>query len=261
MHELQIFENAEFGEVRFVEYEGKPYAVGVDVARMLEYARPSQAVVDNCKGIRKLRIPSMGGQQETNCISEGDIYRLIVKAADQSKNSQIQEKASKIESWVFDEILPTIRKNGSYTVQQNPQVALLKDYIESVGVAANILQVNEVSKITMLKKAFQLKGQPSEFLPNYVEGRVKYSATTLLEKNNVPYKAVAFNKRMEKAGLLEHKERKSTTKGIKKFWSLTEAGTEFGENQVSPNNPRETQPLYYEDMFPKLLNLLGETRE
>lgn len=183
MTELQIFENPEFGEVRFVEYEGKPYAVGVDVARMLEYARPSQAVVDNCKGIRKLRIPSTGGQQETNCISEGDIYRLIVKAADQSKNSQIQEKASKIESWVFDEILPTIRKTGSYTTQENPQVASLKDYIESVGVVAEILRVNEVSKITMLKKAFELKGQPTGFLPDYVEGREKRAATTLLKRN------------------------------------------------------------------------------
>lgn len=132
-------------------------------------------------------------------------------------------------------------------------------YVKSVEIVADMLKYNDVSKVAMLHKAYESYNLPTEFLPSYVEGRVKYSATTLLEKNNVPYKAVAFNKRMEKAGLLEHKERKSTTKGIKKFWSLTEAGMEFGENQVSPNNPRETQPLYYEDMFPKLLGILSHS--
>lgn len=84
MNELQIFNNLEFGNIRIVEVDGKPYAVGVDVAKSLEYAKPSQAIIDHCKGIRKLGIPSAGGKQETNVIPEGDIYRLIVKAADQS---------------------------------------------------------------------------------------------------------------------------------------------------------------------------------
>lgn len=118
MMELKIFNNPEFGEIRFVDYQGNPYAVGVDVARMLEYTKPSQAVINHCKGILKLGIPSDGGQQETNCIPEGDIYRLIVKAADQSKNPLIQEKASKIERWIFDEVLPSIRKHGAYLTPQ-----------------------------------------------------------------------------------------------------------------------------------------------
>jgi prophage antirepressor-like protein len=62
MNDLQLFNNAEFGEVRTATIEGKPYAVGVDVARALDYERPSQAITDNCKGIRKLRIPSGRGE-------------------------------------------------------------------------------------------------------------------------------------------------------------------------------------------------------
>lgn len=255
MNQLEIFNNPNFGEIRFVEYEGKPYAVGIDVARMLEYTNPSKAIIDHCKGVTKLGIPSSGGQQETNCIPEGDIFRLIVKAADQSKNPQIQEKASKIESWIFDEVLPAIRSKGSYSFQQPTQ---LKDYIESVAVAAQMLQLNNVSKIIMLKKAFEAKGQPTTFLPDYTEGRAKFSASTLLKKFDVPFKSVEFNKRMEAAGLLEHKERPSKTKGVKKFWSLTETGLTFGENQISPANPRETQPLYYEDTFPQLVQRLEE---
>jgi prophage antirepressor-like protein len=117
-NDLQLFNNAEFGEVRTAVINGKPYAVGVDVARALDYERPSQAITDNCKGIRKLRIPSGGGKQETNMIPEGDIYRLIIKAADQSRNSAIKAKAERFERWLFDEILPSIRKHGAYITRE-----------------------------------------------------------------------------------------------------------------------------------------------
>ena len=71
-NQLQIFTNEEFGEIRMVEVNGKPYAVGVDIARALEYSNPSKAVIQHCKGITKLGIPSEGGIQETNVIPEGD---------------------------------------------------------------------------------------------------------------------------------------------------------------------------------------------
>ena len=114
MKELQVFSNQEFGDVRAVEVDGKPYVVGVDVARALDYANPSKAVIDHCKGISKLGIPSAGGIQEINVIPEGDIYRLIVKAADQSRNPDIKVRAERFERWVFDDVLPTIRRHGAY---------------------------------------------------------------------------------------------------------------------------------------------------
>jgi prophage antirepressor-like protein len=120
MNELAIFESEEFGAVRAVTVEGKPHFVGVDVARALGYAYPSQAVGDHCKGIAKLPIPSVNQHgaevmQETNVIPEGDVYRLIVKAADQSRSAGIKEKAERFERWVFDDVLPSIRKTGSYS--------------------------------------------------------------------------------------------------------------------------------------------------
>lgn len=126
MNNLQVFQNNEFGEVRVTEIDGKPYAVGVDVARVLDYANPSKAVIDHCKGISKIGIPSVGGVQETNVIPEGDIYRLIVKAADQSRNPDIKAKAEKFEMWLFDEVLPSIRKHGAYmTAELSPQLQVL----------------------------------------------------------------------------------------------------------------------------------------
>ena len=110
MNNLEIFKNEEFGEIRTVEVDGKPYFVGIDVARALGYSNPSKAVTQHCKGVTKLGIPSKGGKQETNCILEGDLYRLIV-------HSELPS-AQRFESWVFDEVLPSIRKNDGYIVGQ-----------------------------------------------------------------------------------------------------------------------------------------------
>ncbi|WP_124067414.1 ORF6C domain-containing protein [Clostridium sp. E02] len=106
MNDLKIFNNAEFGQIRTVELEGKIYFVGVDVARALGYSNPSKAVIQHCKGVTKKGIPSQGGKQKTNCIPEGDLYRLIT-------HSELPS-AEQFESWVFDEVIPSLRKYGHY---------------------------------------------------------------------------------------------------------------------------------------------------
>jgi anti-repressor protein len=63
--------------------------------------------------------------QQTNVIPEGDIYRLIVIAADQSRNPDIKEKAERFEQWVFDEVLPSIRKHGGYLTPEKVEEVLL----------------------------------------------------------------------------------------------------------------------------------------
>lgn len=71
MNNLKIFNNKEFGEIMTLIIEGKFHAVGIDVAKALGYAKPIQAVIDHCKGIRKLGIPSEGGMQETSSKVDG----------------------------------------------------------------------------------------------------------------------------------------------------------------------------------------------
>ena len=124
---VKVFDNEQFGKIRMVVVDGKPYAVGIDVTRALEYANPSKAVIDHCKGITKLGIPSSGGVQETNVIPQGDIVRLITKAADQSKNENIKAKAEKFESWIFDEVIPTVLETGSYSAKQAPAIDTAKE--------------------------------------------------------------------------------------------------------------------------------------
>ena len=106
MNELQIFNNPEFGEIRTIEIEGKPYFVASDEAAALGYANPRKAVSDHCKGVTKRDTPTSSGVQSMSYIGEGDLYRLIMKSKLPS--------AEKFESWVMDEVLPSIRSTGYY---------------------------------------------------------------------------------------------------------------------------------------------------
>jgi len=106
MNEIQIFNNKKFGKIRTVVIEDKPYFVGNDVAGPLGYKNKYDAIKRHCKGVVKHDIPTNGGNQQMNVIPESDVYRLIV-------NSELPE-AEKFEAWVFEEVLPTIRKHGAY---------------------------------------------------------------------------------------------------------------------------------------------------
>ena len=130
MNELRIFSNPEFGEVRMVMIDDKPYFVGNDVARILEYSRPNDAISANCKGAVIYRIHTPGGMQNAKVIPEGDMYRLIVKAAVQSNSEKVRKAAEKFEKWIFDEIIPEIRKNGTYSIQQKPDSYMIDDPVE-----------------------------------------------------------------------------------------------------------------------------------
>ena len=105
-NELRVFENAEFGSVRTVEIEGKPYFVANDVTKALGYSNSRDAVARHCKGVVKRDTPTTSASQSMSYIPEGDLYRLITHGKLPS--------AERFESWVFDEVLPSIRKNGGY---------------------------------------------------------------------------------------------------------------------------------------------------
>ena len=110
------FENEVFGEIRFVDVEGKPYAVGNDIATALGYARPRKAIQDHCKKSIKRVVdvkPQNGAShqcarktQEMHLIPESDIYRLIMKSR--------LPQAEKFEAWVMEEVIPQIRATGGY---------------------------------------------------------------------------------------------------------------------------------------------------
>lgn len=121
-NQLQIFNNDQFGKIRMIEIDDKPYFVATDIAKALGYAKPNNAIQAHCKYTLKHSIPhpqSKNKTLEVNVIPEGDMYRLIT-------NSELPQ-AEKFERWVFDEVLPSIRKTGYY---QTPKVLSPREQLE-----------------------------------------------------------------------------------------------------------------------------------
>ena len=109
MNYLQAFQ---FGaaKVRTLVKNGEPWFVGRDVAETLGYANPQKAVRDHCRYAIPVGVnESFTLDPQTVIISEGDMYRLVIKSALPS--------AAEFEKWVMDEVLPAIRKTGSYDVK------------------------------------------------------------------------------------------------------------------------------------------------
>ena len=107
MNDIQKFTNEEFGTIRTVEQDGKVMFCGKDVATALGYTNPNKALRDHTRGERFVHpLETCGGTQQVQFITEGDLYRLIA--------SSKLPSAQQFESWVFDEVLPSIRKQGAY---------------------------------------------------------------------------------------------------------------------------------------------------
>ena len=124
-NEIQIFTNELFGSVRILERnDGKILFCGKDVAKVLGYAIPSKAVNTHCKGVSKLEVPTNGGIQQMLFITEGDMYRLIT-------HSKLPD-AEKFERWVFDEVLPSIRKHGGYDLKLTAYMERLEQKIDNL---------------------------------------------------------------------------------------------------------------------------------
>ena len=116
-NKLQIFENEQFGQVRTIDEDGKVLFCAKDVAAALGYKDPTNAIKQHCRGVVKRHLTdNLGRDQLTNFIPEGDIYRLAAKSE--------LPGADKFESWIFDEVLPSIRKHGEYVTPQKAQQRL-----------------------------------------------------------------------------------------------------------------------------------------
>ncbi|EKZ8484558.1 phage antirepressor KilAC domain-containing protein [Staphylococcus aureus] len=128
MQALQTFQNSQFGNLEILTIEGKQWFPAINVAETLGYTNPRKAIRDHAKErgvtIRSV-IDSLGRNQNKKFIDEGNLYRLISR----SKLPQ----AEQFEEWVFDEVLPAIRKHGIYATDNVIEQTLKDpDYIITV---------------------------------------------------------------------------------------------------------------------------------
>lgn len=125
MNEMQIFRSPDFGEVRTVEENGAVLFCGSDVADSLGYKRPNDAISTHCRGTVKRRIGVQTGMRadgtpamqevEMLFIPEGDVYRLAARSK--------LPGADAFERWIFDEVIPSVRRNGGYLMGQETMSA------------------------------------------------------------------------------------------------------------------------------------------
>lgn len=118
MHNLKIFKNSEFGEIRIVPINNEPWFIGSEIAKILSYTNPSKAIRDHVDPEEKLteRIVLAGQGRDVTIINESGLYSLIL--------SSKLPTAKKFKRWVTSEVLPAIRKHGAYLTEQKVEEIL-----------------------------------------------------------------------------------------------------------------------------------------
>ncbi len=288
------FEN---NSIRTLVIENEPWFVLKDVGDVLGYVDTDQAIRTHCKNIETIvnlvspvdltgldfsQITTPNNYKTIKLIPEGDVWRLIIK-------SRLPE-AEKIEKWIMEDVLPSIRKTGNYSTQkqQTPifdtssfsseKLLDVQKTLLGLETAIKILKVSEASKLLMTETIYRELNIKTDFLPKYSDEKHTYSLTHLLKKFGSKLSAKKVNQKLLEIGILEIKTRKSRQKKetsqmlleiefnnieennkletIREFKSLTEKGLKFGKNLINPNNELQTQPHYYESSFAELLNLI-----
>lgn len=108
-----------FGELTtIINTDNEVFFIGKEVAEKLGYNDTAYAVKTHCKGVEEYSLPTKGGNQIMKIIPERDLYRLIMRSK--------KQEAEQFEEWVTGEVLPSIRKTGSYSL------SVPKTYIEAL---------------------------------------------------------------------------------------------------------------------------------
>ena len=141
MNELQIFKNPEFGQVRTLIKDGQPWFVAKDVAEILGYSNPRDAISKHVdaedKGVANC--DTLGGKQELTIINESGLYALVF-------GSRL-ETAKRFKRWVTSEVLPALRKTGAYIMPQSRGLEFLQGMLDEMKrQAAEIQEVKTTTK-------------------------------------------------------------------------------------------------------------------
>ncbi|WP_207662706.1 BRO family protein [Roseburia intestinalis] len=157
MNQLEIFKNREFGEIRTVTVDGEPWFVAKDIAEILQYTNTQKAIRDHVDEEDKLteRIVLSGQNREVICINESGLYSLIL--------SSKMPGAKRFKRWVTSEVLPQIRRTGTYQKPMTPQ--------EMMRVQLGMIDGHE-ERITHLENTMTIDYEQQQELKKTVNKRV-----------------------------------------------------------------------------------------
>ena len=141
-NKIKIFENEEFGKIRTVIINGEPWFVGKDVAVILGYSKPRNAIATHVDCEDKKVAPiqgDLGGTQQMIIINESGLYSLIL--------SSKMPKARDFKRWVTSEILPTIRRTGGYVADEDMFIENYLPFLEEPYKGLFRLQIMAINQL------------------------------------------------------------------------------------------------------------------
>lgn len=271
MDGLRIFENPDFGSVRIIEdaESNQLLFCANDVTNALGYANGRDAVSRHVKqdDVAKHDMGVVTGKKSdgtdafqivsTTFVTESGLYSLIFGSK--------QERAKKFKHWVTSEVLPSIRKTGSYTIQQPPSISeQMKAKITFADWSAKYLNLNDASKLGIAKKIAKDVGL-DDTLPQAVnagtEHPTTHAATDLLKAHGIELSTKAFNKVLEIKGVVKQCERPDKGNNVHHWMVLQPAFDKYGENQQDPRFQSQTQIRWYDAFFGELLTIVGLNKQ
>lgn len=243
MNEISVISKSAFlgKEIDVYGTAENPLFLAKDVAEWIEHSDVSMMIksVDDDEKVSATNPNNACGGQNAWFLTEDGLYEVLM----QSRKPIAKQFKKGVKN-----ILKTIRKTGTYTT-----TTLFDEKLKAATWLTSYLNLNEVSKLAIAQSIAAPLGLP---VPDYVQSKgVMHSASELLRTNNVQMSALKFNAKLMAAGFLKEETRQGTTK-LHKFKVITDKGLLFGENQVSPKNPQETQPRWYDDKFGELLKAI-----
>jgi prophage antirepressor-like protein len=182
-NQMQIFNSKEFGNIEVLMIDDKPYFPATESAVILGYKSPQSAVRAHCKEdgcVNRTVIDSLRRKQEKKYISEGNLYRLIVRSN--------LPAAERFETWVFDEVLPAIRKNGTYALEKALDEVL--EEAEKIQKCAVQLLGELVEQKSKTEELTELTEELTE-LAEELAPKADYFDCVLEAENSIPVSIIA----------------------------------------------------------------------
>lgn len=258
MNELQVFTNEEFGSIRGIDIKGEAWVVGKDVAERLGYKETAKAirthVDDEDKGVSVLDTP--GGKQKMTIINESGVYSLIL-------SSKLPE-AKKFKRWVTSEVLPSIRKHGTYmTADVASRVLTDPDFLLQLATEFKA----EKEKNAQLTAELSAKTEVCEMLAdNSVKWTDRASANAVVRSLagrlsmdyahlwNYVYKELKYKHHMDLHNRANREQRKSGRKNRKPMIEFIK-DNEWGKVESILTGLCEKNHLNSRDVFYTALNM------
>ena len=170
MNDLQVFENPDFGQVRTVTKDGEPWFVLKDVCTSFgetNYRRVSARLDEDEKGVSQIDTP--GGNQSMTIVNESGLYAALFAMQPEKARGVTEEYVEKrqqqlksFKRWITHEVIPSIRKTGSYSIQEPETPAQLRAKAMMINAKTRlfIAAMKAVDRFQMSPVALEALGIP-----------------------------------------------------------------------------------------------------